>query len=187
MDYNYVIFQLVILVVFSALVVIRILYVKFIKGVNAISIFKNKGKQRVLGITVVSLINLWVAVLLIYTLHPEVTFLLAQFTTILIKYNVSAVIGMVITLLGLVVYILSWVSLKDTWRIGHNGKNKSKLITDGIYGISRNPMYLFYAMYFVGTFFINRTLIFFNICYSTIDNITFPNTGRGEITSIYPW
>ena len=160
MDYRYVIFQLVLLIVFAALVGVRILYMRWVKGINALSIIKNKGKQKALGITVVSLINLWVAVLLIYILHPEIEFLPQQLATILIRHNASIIVGIVIILLGLVIYILSWVSLRNTWRIGHDEKNQSNLVVNGIYGISRHPMYLFYAMYFIGTFFINRASVF---------------------------
>ena len=64
-----------ILILFSVLVGGRILYLRFKQGINAVSVVRNKGIQRILGITVITIINVWVAILLVYMLHPEIDFL----------------------------------------------------------------------------------------------------------------
>lgn len=49
---------------------------------------------------------------------------------------------------------------KKAWRIGQDDNILTNLVTHGIYRVSRNPMYLFDALYFMGTFLMNGLLIF---------------------------
>ena len=153
-------FQMAILIVFSALVAGRIIHLRYKYKTNAVSIARNKGIQRFLGIAVVTIINVWVAILLVYILHPEIEFLPFPLDLVLVNTTPVKTIGISLICLGLAVYIAAWVALSNTWRIGHDRQLKGDLITNGIYRISRNPMYLFYDFYFVGTFMINGALIF---------------------------
>ena len=149
-----------ILIVFSALVAGRIIHLRHKYKKNAVSIIRNKGIQRFLGITVITVINVWVAILLVYILHPEIEFLSFPLDLVLVDIPPVKIIGISLISLGLVIYIAAWVSLSNAWRIGHDRELKGDLIRKGIYRISRNPMYLFYDLYFVGTFMINGALIF---------------------------
>ena len=160
MNASYLYFQMSILIVFSALVAGRIIHLRHKYKTNAVSIIRNKGTQRFLGITVVTIINVWVAILLVYILHPEIEFLPFPLDLILVDTTPVKIIGISLICLGLVIYIAAWVSLSNAWRIGHDRGLKGDLIRKGIYRISRNPMYLFYDLYFVGTFMINGALIF---------------------------
>jgi len=149
-----------ILIVFSALVAGRIIHLRHKYQTNAVSIIRNEGIQRFLGIAAVTIINVWVAILLVYILHPEIEFLPFHLDIILVDKTPVKITGISLICLGLVIYIAAWVSLSNTWRIGHDHELKGDLIRKGIYRISRNPMYLFYDLYFVGTFMINGALIF---------------------------
>lgn len=160
MNISYLYFQLSILIVFSILVSGRILYLRFKYGINAISILQNKGPQRILGITAVTIINVWVATLLIYILHPEIEFLPHPLNLVLVDTTPIRVLGISLICLGMAIYIAAWVALSNVWRIGQDRERKGDLIRKGIYKISRNPMYLFYDLYFVGTFLINGALVF---------------------------
>ncbi len=59
-------------------------------------------------------------------------------------------IGAVIGILGVVVFICSVVTMKDSWRAGVSDE-KTELITSGIYQISRNPAFLGFDLVYVGT------------------------------------
>jgi len=160
MNASYLCFQMSMLIVFSALVAGRIIHLRHKYKTNAVSIIRNKGTQRFLGITVVTIINVWVAILLVYILHPEIEFLPFPLDLVLVDTTPVKIIGISLICLGLVIYIAAWVSLSNAWRIGQDHELKGDLIRKGIYRISRNPMYLFYDLYFVGTFMINGALIF---------------------------
>ncbi len=65
--------------------------------------------------------------------------------------------GAVIGALGVVVFIISVVTMKDSWRAGVSEKEKTQLITNGIYQISRNPAFLGFDLIYIGIL-----LMFFN-------------------------
>ena len=156
----YIQFQLWVLIIFALLIGVRILYLRFRKGINAVPLIKGKGKQRVLVILTVSLINIWVAALLLYILHPEIQYLPSNLDIMLIDYSPAKVAGVSIISFGLAIYTAAWIALRNAWRIGQDDNMSSGLVTYGIYRVSRNPMYLFYMLYFIGTFLMNGYLIF---------------------------
>lgn len=56
--------------------------------------------------------------------------------------------GAAIGMLGTAVFICSVVTMKDSWRAGVSEKEKTKLVTGGIYKFSRNPAFFgFYLVY----------------------------------------
>jgi protein-S-isoprenylcysteine O-methyltransferase Ste14 len=171
MNFSYLYFQMSILILFSVLVGGRILYLRFKQGINAVSVVRNKGIQRILGITVITIINSWVAILLVYILHPEIDFLSFPLNLVLLNSLPCKIFGISIICLGLAIYIAAWFALRNTWRIGQDYKHKSDLITNGIYKMSRNPMYLFYNLYFVGSFFVNGALVFLILAVLLITNL----------------
>ena len=48
--------------------------------------------------------------------------------------------------------------MKDSWRTGIPDRNKTKLVTDGIYRYSRNPAFLGFDLQYIGIL-----LIYFNL------------------------
>ncbi|MBI5184202.1 MAG: hypothetical protein HZA01_00525 [Nitrospinae bacterium] len=55
---------------------------------------------------------------------------------------------------------MALVSFRDSWRAGIDEKTQGELITTGIFAVSRNPIFIFIDLYFIGTFLINGALIF---------------------------
>lgn len=74
------------------------------------------------------------------------------------------VIGIVLTALGVFVFIVSVVQMKDNWRAGVQREAKTNLVTTGIYSISRNPAFLGFDLMYIGILF-----TFFNwyLCFAT--------------------
>jgi protein-S-isoprenylcysteine O-methyltransferase Ste14 len=149
-----------ILIVFSTLVLGRIVHLRYKYRTSALSIIRNKGMQRILGIAAVTIINVWVAILLTYILHPEIKFLPYPLNLILFDLLPVKILGVSLIIFGMSMYIAAWIALSNYWRIGQDSGYQGELIRKGVYGISRNPMYLFYDLYFIGTFLINGVLIF---------------------------
>ena len=51
-------------------------------------------------------------------------------------------VGVVLAVLGDGVFICAVLTMRDSWRAGVSESEKTELITDGIYQISRNPAFL---------------------------------------------
>ena len=67
------------------------------------------------------------------------------------------IIGMVLGILGDIIFIVSVLTMKESWRAGVSYEEKTDLITDGIYQISRNPAFLGFNLVYLG-----MCLMFFN-------------------------
>lgn len=65
--------------------------------------------------------------------------------------------GIAIAILGDFVFIISVVTMKDSWRAGVSETDKTELVTGGIYQISRNPAFLGFDLVYIGI-----GLVFFN-------------------------
>lgn len=68
------------------------------------------------------------------------------------------IIGVVLTALGVGAFIVSVLQMKDNWRAGVQKKDKTNLVTEGIYGFSRNPAFLGFDLMYLGIL-----ITFFNV------------------------
>lgn len=70
--------------------------------------------------------------------------------------------GVVIEFFGVVIFIISVMEMKDNWRAGVQKENKTELVTEGVYSISRNPAFLGFDLMYVGILvaFFNWYLLF---------------------------
>lgn len=67
------------------------------------------------------------------------------------------IIGICLGMIGDVVFIVSVLTMKDSWRAGVSKTDRTELVTSGIYQISRNPAFLGFYLVYIGIL-----LIFFN-------------------------
>ena len=87
----------------------------------------------------------------------------------IVFYNGTAhialrIIGVVILALGVLSFVLSVIQMKDNWRAGVAKEDKTFLVTNGIYSVSRNPAFLGFDL-----MYISILCSFFNIylCFAT--------------------
>lgn len=76
-----------------------------------------------------------------------------------------------IMIVGLIWTIIAQNHMKESWRIGIDIETKTKLITTGLFGISRNPIFLGMIVSLVGLFFLTPntwTLLFMILGYVLI-------------------
>ena len=59
-------------------------------------------------------------------------------------------IGIVLAALGDIFFIISVITMKDNWRAGISPDEQTKLVTNGIYRISRNPAFLGFDLVYIG-------------------------------------
>lgn len=65
--------------------------------------------------------------------------------------------GFLIGMLGNIIFLISVVCMKDSWRAGIPDKDKTELVTNGIYKFSRNPAFLGFDFMYAGVL-----LMYFN-------------------------
>lgn len=70
---------------------------------------------------------------------------------------VVRVIGAVMSVAGTIVFISAVQTMRDSWRAGVSITDKTELVTNGIYQISRNPAFLGFDLLYIGIL-----LMFFN-------------------------
>lgn len=66
-------------------------------------------------------------------------------------------LGLMLGLSGTAIFIISVITMRDSWRAGIPQNESTKLVTDGIYRYSRNPAFLGFDLTYLGILF-----MFFN-------------------------
>ena len=98
------------------------------------------------------------------TLMSVVTFsvVIIQLLSIFFDWNImpsgARFTGFCIAGIGDIFFLISVTYMKDSWRAGIPEKDKTKLVTDGIYKFSRNPAFVGFDFMYIGIL-----LMFFNI------------------------
>lgn len=91
------------------------------------------------------------------------TILVPIIEVISICFNISylpiwaRIIGIVFCAVGVTVFICAVLTMRDSWRAGVSQTDKTELVTNGIYQISRNPAFLGFDLVYIGIL-----LMFFN-------------------------
>ena len=67
--------------------------------------------------------------------------------------------GFIIGMLGDLIFLLSVLCMKDSWRAGIPDKDKTELVTTGIYRYSRNPAFLGFDLQYVGVLLMYGNLL----------------------------
>ena len=66
-------------------------------------------------------------------------------------------VGFGIGLLGDILFLISVISMKDSWRAGIPDQDETKLVTGGIYSFSRNPAFLGFDLMYLGVLLLFAT------------------------------
>jgi len=91
-------------------------------------------------------------VILFYALAPEKSNYLLPFWYL--ELPILTQIGWALLVISLILVWLAQSNMKDSWRIGIDDINKTKLITQGFYSYSRNPIFLGIMIANIGLFLV---------------------------------
>lgn len=84
----------------------------------------------------------------IFTFLTAMIAIVSSFFEPVMKIIPFQIIGFILGVLGVAVFFLSVCVMSDSWRAGLAENDERKLVTKGIYKISRNPAFLgFYLIY----------------------------------------
>ena len=67
--------------------------------------------------------------------------------------------GFCVGMLGDVIFLLSVLCMRDSWRAGIPDKDKTELVTTGIYRFSRNPAFLGFDLMYAGVLLLYGNLL----------------------------
>lgn len=93
------------------------------------------------------------------------------FTSHLLKSVFLKIAGIAIIGSALVLLTLTLLHFKDSLRFGLNKENQGKMVTTGIFSITRNPFFLSLDLYFTGIAFMLPSLFFIIIAILTLVSI----------------
>lgn len=79
--------------------------------------------------------------------------------------TIIRIMGAVMSVVGTIVFITAVHTMRDSWRAGVPKTDKTELVTNGIYQISRNPAFLGFDLLYIGIL-----LMYFNwiLCILTV-------------------
>lgn len=136
---KYKIFTLLILIIFYSIFFIKMLIQKK-QGIKTRQVGTIKEKR-----TRIIEILMSVSTLLIVPIQIISIFLDYNFSSDSLRY-----IGLLISAFGDIIFLISVITMKNSWRVGISKNDKTKLITNGIYKISRNPAFLGFDLMYIG-------------------------------------
>lgn len=78
---------------------------------------------------------------------------------------ITRLLGLVFSTSGTVFFVISVITMKNSWRAGVSESEKTELVTNGIYKISRNPAFLGFDLVYIGfvMMFFNWLLVFLSV------------------------
>jgi protein-S-isoprenylcysteine O-methyltransferase Ste14 len=128
--------------------------------INPIAIGKGKnGFRKVVEICLMMGRALWVVVVLSVALHFEEKLFLPLANKPVLEWQFVKLIGAALLVCSLIMYILALISFGNSWRIGIDEKSPGNLVSRGIFGVTRNPIFLSLIVYASGAFLLSGRLI----------------------------
>jgi protein-S-isoprenylcysteine O-methyltransferase Ste14 len=153
-------FQITILVVFYAVFIGRLLKM-LMAGTNPLVLGSGKRMlERVLEISFLPGLVIWSYEIIAHSLHFGVHVFVDSLYRALFEIVYLRIAGCLLIYAGVLIFIFSLVSFGRSWRVGIDTKNPGALVTTGIFSITRNPIFLFLDMYFMGTWLIYPNAFF---------------------------
>ncbi|MHB1355613.1 MAG: methyltransferase family protein [Anaerolineae bacterium] len=109
---------------------------------------------------VFSLVLIWAGILVWQIISPDSVPLPRLLGKVVVYGWVANLVGFVLILSGITLFCLAMHALGKSWRLVIDERRPGQLVQNGVYSYSRNPVYLFFELYFFGTFLINGQVVF---------------------------
>jgi protein-S-isoprenylcysteine O-methyltransferase Ste14 len=155
------IFQLFALAFFLAIFLGRTLLLWFRQGINPFALGAGKkGLHRFFELALFPWLVLWMLAILISALHPSFWPVTEGWNPPLLNRPIAKIAGVLLITSGDFVFVWALISFGNSWRVGIDERKAGSLVTDGVFAFSRNPIFVFLDLYFIGTFLVNGTLVF---------------------------
>ena len=134
-------------------------------GINPITFGKNDNAHDYIGFIMKVLIVLLFVAVLTYSMSEKMYSYLVPISYL--QTQILTITGLALIHIALVWISIAQFQMSNSWRIGIDEKNKTKLVTDGVFSISRNPIFLGMIISVVGLFFIVPNALTFFLTITT--------------------
>jgi protein-S-isoprenylcysteine O-methyltransferase Ste14 len=155
------IFQLAVLAFFLIVFLGRTLILWLKQGINSFALGAGKkGLHRFFELALFPWLVLWLLAIMGSALHSPRWLSSAIGTLVLLNSLPFQIVGCLLIGFGNFLFVWALISFGNSWRVGIDEKRAGTLVTGGVFVFSRNPIFVFLDLYFIGTFLINGTLVF---------------------------
>ncbi|MBK8828172.1 MAG: isoprenylcysteine carboxylmethyltransferase family protein [Saprospiraceae bacterium] len=134
-------------------------------GINPITFGKNDNAHDYIGFIMKVLIVLLFVAVLTYSMSEKMYSYLVPISYL--QTQTLTITGFALIHIALVWISIAQFQMSNSWRIGIDEKNKTKLVTYGVFSISRNPIFLGMILSVVGLFFIVPNALTFFLTITT--------------------
>jgi protein-S-isoprenylcysteine O-methyltransferase Ste14 len=153
-------FQLFAIGAFYTLFIGRTVYMHR-RGERVFVIGKGKrGVRAMLELAFMASLLIWSVEIVADCLGANVSLFPVAWREPFFESRVADVLGVAAIVVGLIVFAAALHVFGRSWRIGIDHDRPGRLITQGVFSVTRNPIFLFMDLYFTGTGLIQRDLFF---------------------------
>lgn len=111
---------------------------------------KNQELNPILYPVFLLVLLLWLTALTKLSFNLSLSLLPSFLTNKMVESLALEIMGAVFIFLSVFLLFITLVHFKNSLRFGMSHNNQGKLVTDGIFSISRNPFFLSLILYFIG-------------------------------------
>ena len=155
------IFQLAALTFFLVVFLGRTLVLWVKQGINPFALGAGKkGLPRFFELALFPWLILWLLAIMGSALHSPRCLISAIGTPFLLNSLPFQIAGCLLIGFGNFLFVWALISFGSSWRVGIDERKAGALVIGGAFAFSRNPIFVFLDLYFLGTFLINGTLAF---------------------------
>jgi protein-S-isoprenylcysteine O-methyltransferase Ste14 len=154
-------FQLVALALFLLIFIGRTVYLRTARRVSPIRIARGKPLPEALleGLLVIAL-PVWIYEVLAFAWPLPWHLVPDSLGIVILDSGLARALGALLVASGLALFALALAAFGDGWRVGIDTERPGELVTRGVFGISRNPIFVFMNAYALGTFLLSGRLVF---------------------------
>lgn len=141
------------------------------KGISATSGAGKSSNSPFIYLIFGSVLLVWIFEVLKTAFQIQLSFLPDKFTEMLFDSVPLIISGIVIVIFSILFLKITLIGFGESLRFGLDKNNKGKLVTKGIFSVSRNPFFLSLNLYFSGIALIFPNIFFIGFAILTIVSI----------------
>ena len=108
-------------------------------GINPITFGKEDKAHNYVGNIMKILLGTLLAVIMMYSVESIYQYSVPIYY---LEIKIIRIVGLIILHLSLIWIIIAQIQMSNSWRVGIDEKNKTDLVTTGLFSICRNPIFL---------------------------------------------